>query len=65
MKFSEFPQEFRFDAVSFWIGAAHSIARTDVQFPCDQDHGQWAREVACKADALTTEFMSRLLPENR
>ena len=59
-KFTDYPGDFRPDAVAFWVGAAQSIACSDMHFPDDKS---WAQGVAEKADALTVEYLDRLLPD--
>lgn len=58
-KFTDYPQDFRPDAVAFWVGAAQSIACSEIP-AATTDY--WAEQVAARADALTREYLKRLLP---
>lgn len=60
MKFSDYPEMFRPDAVAFWIGAAQSIACSDALMTAAISRAQYAQDIAVKADALTLEFLKRL-----
>lgn len=58
MTFSEYPDIFRHDILTFWVNSAQSIAASGVALEASAT--DWAESVAEKADALTQEFVKRL-----